>query len=492
MWLFDLSLRHKIPLWGSVLILFTAAALSASFGFQAYDDLKSDTVRSSEDLGRTLVKTLHTALLHDDVWRAYEIINTAYHGATPAKDPLHAENLIVVNDKQQIFVSNRPDRYPILSELSALGGLFPEVARRLARTQDDRPIMVDRDDSASMLLVLPIVADDVVLGGLVMVHSKSLYTARFNALAGRATLITLVVLAVLLPINWYWGRRMSIPLVSLAERIGTLRERLPDDLEPGIYEYRDELGRLFQAFSTMLSQLREKEYLERQMVQSERMAAIGRLAAGIAHEINNPLAGMLTAIDTLRHHGSVEPLAAKTISLVERGLRQIKDTVAALLVEARIKSHALCAQDVDDVYTLVMPEAQDRAARVELRNAIEGTLPLPSTLIRQVMINLLLNAVQAAGRQGRIMLEAMRDRDRLRIRVSNDGRQIPADQMKYLFEPFNRMSESGHGLGLWVTYQIVQQLGGHVAVESDDGITRFTVEIPLEDEICLQQNTESA
>jgi len=77
------------------------------------------------------------------------------------------------------------------------------------------------------------------------------------------------------------------------------------------------------------------------MVQSERLAALGQLAAGIAHEINNPLSGMLTAIDTLKCHSDADPRMMKTIALIERGLTQIKDTVGALLVEAKIKAAIL-------------------------------------------------------------------------------------------------------------------------------------------------------
>ena len=481
-WLFDLSLRHKIPLWGSVLILVTAAAISISFGLQAYDDLKSDTIRSSENLGRTLIKTLNTAIMQDDVWRAYEVIKAPYHGESKPGDPIQIESLIVVNKQQEVFVSSHPQRYPVQAKLSQLGGNFQSLDKILATARDSNPIIIDHPRTREMLMVLPIVADDVVLGGLIMVHSKSLYSAHFLKLAERAALITLLVLAVLLPINWYWGRRMAVPLVSLAKRLGAIGEHVPDDLEPGLYAYKDELGRLFRAFSTMLHELKEKEFLEKQMVQSERMAAIGHLTAGIAHEINNPLAGMLTAIDTLKRHGSHDPVTDKTISLLERGLQQIRETLAALLVEARFKSHDLIAQDIDDVSTLLAPQAEERSTRIEVNNAITANIPLPSTLIRQIMINLLLNAVQAAGKQGHVVMEVDHDIRQLQIRVSNDGKQIPDDKMNYLFEPFSSLSESGHGLGLWVTFQIVQQLGGRITAESREGATRFTVTIPLGDE----------
>ena len=484
--LFDLSFRHKIPLWGGALILITAVAISISFGFQAYDDMKLDMIHNSKTLGQTMAKTLMPAILHDDVWRAYEIINAPYQHAYIAEypDPFHAETMIVTDNKQQVFVSSQPKRYPILADLKQFGKEFSQLEGIISQVTDDSPIIVNLPDANIILIAFPIIADGVIFGNLIMLHSTNLYWPRFLKLAEQAGLITLLVLAVLLPINWYWGQRMAIPLISLVERLTTIREhKLPQNLKLEIYTYNDELGRMFKAFNSMLEQLREKDFLEKQMLQSERMAAIGHLTASIAHEINNPLAGMLMSIDTLKHHGTLDARTAKTVSLLERGLQQIKETVAALLVEARLKNRNLNPQDVDDIYTLVTPQAQKHYTRIELYNEISGDILLPSTLIRQIMINLTLNAVQAAGDHGLITLHISCDQHQLEIKVSNNGKQITDEQMPYLFEPFNRLSETGHGIGLWVTYQIVHQLHGQISAQSNEGITCFEAKIPIQVEI---------
>ena len=246
------------------------------------------------------------------------------------------------------------------------------------------------------------------------------------------------------------------------------------------YRGRDEIGRLGLEFQRMLAGLREKEALERQMIASDRLAAIGRLTAGIAHEINNPLGGMLNAISTFKRHGSADPLTARTLSMIERGLTQIKETVAALLVEARVESHALTHQDIEDTHTLVLADAQAQSVGLEWHNEIEAPLPLPSTPARQILINLLLNAVKAAGRDGQVQCRTALDDGALRIEVANDGRHIPSEKLPYLFEPFSLLSSEGHGLGLWVSYQIVQQLGGKISASSEPGRTLFTVTLPLQ------------
>jgi signal transduction histidine kinase len=229
----------------------------------------------------------------------------------------------------------------------------------------------------------------------------------------------------------------------------------------------------------MVGTLQTKSALEQQMIQSERMAALGHLAAGVAHEINNPLGGMLMAIDTLKCHSDTDPRTLKTITLIERGLAQIKETVGALLVEARVKSRNLTPQDLDDVQTLVAPQVRRKALRITWRNGIDREVAIPASLLRQILINLLLNAIEAARQEGDVGIDIDVVDNQLRLSVSNDGRVLAAEQMKRLFEPFSSLSENGHGLGLWVTYQIVHQLGGRISARSDDGYMRFAVTIPV-------------
>jgi signal transduction histidine kinase len=230
----------------------------------------------------------------------------------------------------------------------------------------------------------------------------------------------------------------------------------------------------------MLTELQDKAEFEKEMIKSERMAAVGRLTASIAHEINNPLGGMLNAISTLKRHGDPDPVTQKTISLLERGLSQIRETVAALLVEAKVKSHPLSAADFEDVRILVGPAASKQGTQIASLIEIPDTLPLPSTLVRQLLINLLLNAIAAAGSKGRVAMRAQAGLTELAIVIENNGQTLSPEQLTRLFEPFTSFSEQGHGLGLWICYRIVTQLGGTIRVESGSALTRFTVHIPLD------------
>ena len=220
--------------------------------------------------------------------------------------------------------------------------------------------------------------------------------------------------------------------------------------------------------------------LKREVINHERMAAIGRLTASIAHEINNPLGGMLNTISTLKRYGSNDAQVQKTVSLLDRGLSQIRETVAALLVEAKITSRRVSLHDLDDIRLLVAPEAHKRSVALNWQADLPETLALPSTPVRQLLMNLLLNAIHAAGDAGKVAVRLAAADARFSIVVENDGASLSPEQRERLFEPFTRFSEHGNGLGLWICYQIVTQLNGSIRAESDAALTRFIVTLPLD------------
>jgi signal transduction histidine kinase len=213
-------------------------------------------------------------------------------------------------------------------------------------------------------------------------------------------------------------------------------------------------------------------------MQSERLAAIGRLASGIAHEVNNPLGGMLMAIDTLKQRGPLDAATARTVALLERGLQQITETVGALLVESRVQARDLSRQDFADIRTLVEPQATSKGLQLSFAIDMPETVALPANVVRQVLINLLLNAVEATPSAGAVQVEARVTADQMMLAVSNDGTP-PPDVLAHLFEPFISGREGGHGLGLWVSYQTVRQLDGRIAVECSEGRVRFLIHLPL-------------
>ena len=246
MGLFDLSLRHKLPLWGGLLIVVTAASITGSNLLQVRESIKKNMLIRSETLGRSLARTLYSAISQDDVWRAYEIISFPL-GAESRHPSFQLEDLIVLDAANHVFVSTRPRRYVMQRDLASLGPEFATLQTRLA-ANDGRMLT---QDSGRILLAIPLVAEGVTLGTLVLLHPADYYRASYDRVVRRNAWTTLAVLLILLPASWLWGRRMASPLLQLTERMAELGRRLPPPLPARVYPHGDELGRLFQVYEQM-------------------------------------------------------------------------------------------------------------------------------------------------------------------------------------------------------------------------------------------------
>ena len=473
-----LSLITKIPLRISLLILIVGIIVTTTLLLGAYRVFKNDLLLSSENMGRIISQSLTSAMLHDDTWKAYEIINTPFSIETP-KGSLQADHIMVLDADNQVYVSTRPTDYPVLSEPTANNSELAFLLDTLDQHQTPKPFNFQSSTFSNRYVVTPIESDNVPLGVVVMSYSEEIFTNRFLAFAKLAAGTLLLMVLLILPLAIIWGRRTARPLTDLAGCMGRIGTSIPDDLTYEVPETGDEIEQLGNQFLTMVDELREKSLLEQQMVSNQRLVAIGRFTAGIAHEINNPLGGMLNAISTLKKHGQQEPLTMKTVNLLERGLFQIKETVSALLVEAEPAHHPLTSHDIEDTYTLVMQAASKHSAVITLNNEMTDQLPLPSTLIRQAIINLLLNAIEATPNGGHITYDVAVTDKQLTISVTNEGEEISVETLNHLFEPFSSEKQHGRGLGLWVTYQIVEKLHGDIEVDTGPEFTRFTLLIPI-------------
>ena len=476
----NLSYRYKVPLSLTAVILLATVVVTATLLFRAYGEARNDLLQSAESLSRVLTKTLREALLHDDLWQAYEIVRTPLTAAGNA-NPL--TGVVVLDARKRVYVSTDPAMHPVLSEISAKDAYIASLTTRAGHSASNTSVVGASSEGNQLSVATSIRAEDgTTLGFLVLTYNSALLWSRFAAGTFQVLLIAVGLLVLILPIAWVWGKRMDVPLGQLADSMERLGSESAEDIDFAlVVRGADEIGTLTARFKMLLAQLREKEALERQMVSSERLAAVGRLAAGIAHEINNPLGGMINAVDTLERHGKKDPMTERTMGLVRRGLQQIRSIVGALLVEARLESHSLTVEDWEDIRTLVQSEILERRAHFVWNNSVTETLPLPAAQVRQLLLNLLLNAIQAVQEGGHIDCSIGTSGGQLTFRVSNDGAYIAPDKIDHLFEPFHMTTGAGkgHGLGLWVSYQIIQQLGGTIEVQSAPGNTEFFVALPV-------------
>lgn len=229
--------------------------------------------------------------------------------------------------------------------------------------------------------------------------------------------------------------------------------------------------------------------LEAGLEQSERLAAIGMLASGIAHEVGNPLAAIATAVEGLLRRldgpGADEPRVVKEyLEIVRKQVFRLRDVTERLLGFARVPSRQLTLVDAAaaarEVLALVAHQA--RAQGVDVRAALEGPVHAVAEplLLEQALLNLVLNALQAMPRGGTLGVEARAEGETVLVSVEDTGHGIPEPVRRRLFEPFlrGRPDGAGTGLGLFLTQALLRRVDGAISVESDPGRgARFTVRL---------------
>jgi signal transduction histidine kinase len=468
------SYRLRLPLSLSIAAMVTALSMASALGLQTLANLREDQGRNAMTLGYAMASVHIQALRNDDVWLAYSLLRGPEGGGDAV--------WILVDEAGRIFASNHPRQFRLDQPLTDALPWLPDVPRPAIDGAPARVSAVDHDD-VRRVLRLPLFSDGAQVGELIALLSDAPYLPRFREILLGGILVTGGVLLFLLPMGWLWGRRMVGPLVQLADCMGRIGREDPSRMQCTLPDGDSEIGRLGRQFASMLSALAEKESLERQMIQAERLAAVGRVAAGVAHEVNNPLGGMLMAIDTYRRAHPVDAQTERLLDLLERALRQIQASVSALLVEARADLRGLTRDDLEDVKTLAQPSIVKARIALDWQNACDAAIQLPAAPVRQLLLNLVLNAVQAAAHGGgHVEVWVGTEDNRLMLRIENSGRPIPPEQHQHLFEPYPASRPHTQGLGLWVCYQIVSQLGGTIRADTQGEITRFLVVLPMASE----------
>lgn len=469
----DISYRIKVPLILTAVILITVSVVTLALTWRAYEDLRKDIFHNAIEIGNVLSNSLPNAILHDDLWGAYRLVQAAEGWPSEASSRL----LAVIDGDGKIYVSNKPKELQVTTPLRAHGAELARVEAEVLRmTGDLKPRPYEFPGDQRLYVILPMLSDGVAIGTLIVGYDRSLFLPRFYSIVKRVIVSALAVTAFLLPLGWYLGSRMVAPLGQLANCMGKVGRQQPGEIVCTLRQSKDEIGRLGVSFQQMLKELVEKDQMEKKMLASERLAAVGRLAAGVAHEINNPLGGMLNALNTFRRYSDTDDLGMETLALLERGLQQIRETVSALLVEANPRSHSLTPQDIEDVRKLLLVDVNRKRIDLEWSNGLTCPVALPSTPIRQILINLSLNAIQATEPGCAVACRVGIDGDTFSMAVHNEGTEISRDRLNRLFEPFSDEAV-GNGLGLWVTYQLIQQMNGSIDVQYTEGKTIFTVEL---------------
>jgi two-component system NtrC family sensor kinase len=321
--------------------------------------------------------------------------------------------------------------------------------------------------------------------------------ARVRGLLPLALALDLVVLTVLVyfVLDFTVGRPLRATELAV-EQLG----RLELDLAP-VSQGGPLLSRIQSALNRMAEALRREQALTRsqlselqqanarlarahtELVSAERLATVGKLAAGVAHEVGNPLAGILGYLSLARMRATT-PELKEYVERIDHEVHRIDGIVRGLLDLGRPRPATLAPVDLSQVVEtcVKLVRAGPELSNVRVDFALESGLLARADAgpLSQIVINLMLNAAQAMGGQGSVRVSTRREGTEVKLAVEDTGPGIPPEVMPRLFEPFFTTKEGkGTGLGLAVSLHLTQSMGGRLTAENVPGAgARFTVHLP--------------
>ncbi|MCJ7824203.1 MAG: ATP-binding protein, partial [Anaerolineales bacterium] len=298
-------------------------------------------------------------------------------------------------------------------------------------------------------------------------------------------------------LSYLLSKRISVPISKLAV---ASQEIAGGNLEAAVeVTSKDELGDLAETFNVMASSLKQRdellmEFTKSKIMESERLALIGQLAANVAHELNNPLQGIVTyshlLLEKMPDDGSDKDSAS--IKRIVTQANRCRDIIRGLLDFSRQRKPDTTVCNINSVIQECVTFVENQATfqNIEFVERFETDLPMvvvdPSQM-QQVFLNLIINAAEAMEEGGKLTLftSSNTTENSIEISITDTGYGIPEEYLDKLFDPFFTTKEVGHGtgLGLAISYGIIKEHGGEISVESKVGEgSNFLIRLPLEKE----------
>ncbi|GBD43201.1 Phosphate regulon sensor protein PhoR [bacterium HR40] len=422
-------------------------------------------------LARTALTSLGASLTpfveRRDVWETFDALDRF----VSRREGLPATFAAVVLTDGTVLAASDPRRFPTLEPVPADWRQLwsGEADLQLA---DAAPAALARHRLSIDGVPIAEVFAEIDISGLLLERQQVFW----------ALLLSNALLTLLLAAGGYvLVRRMLSPVPQLAQAVEQLRRggkiEIPADLDRQAPEFRT----LFLRFRAMAEAVEERQTLLARLIEEERLAQLGRLASAMAHEVNNPLAGLLTVVDTLKRRGEDGAVRESALELLERGLLGMRNVVRAMLVAYKEEDTGipLTARALDDLAVLTRHEVQRRRLQLEWSNGLRAAYEIDSGALRQALLNLLLNACRAAPIGGRVVFEAEERPEGLGFVVEDNGPGLPEPFRQLLECPDSAAPPTSRGLGIWTVARLLRRLGARAEVTiGAEGGTRISIRCP--------------
>jgi len=463
----NLPLSLRLPLLGAGMMILVGAVASQ----QVLSELGRVQDARVQELARLHVEGLSIALgplvLRHDVWEVYDTLTRASEMSEGQRMVLTA----VADEEGCVLAATDPRRVPIDSPIAGIAGTAVPLDRlsvgARARTVD---------------VIAPLEYQGRMVGRIVsQLDVTDLQAERRRALwlliAGNA-----LAIAILTGLGYGVMRRMLRPVSVLARQMAGAGDAPLPIPAAEMPRGEGDLARLARTYNGMVEAVEAKAETERRLAERERFVALGRLSSSLAHEINNPLGGLLNATDTIRNFPDRPDVVRNAAALLERGLQHLRDVARVTLEQNRLdrQTSVLSQTDFEDIRLLIEPELKRMAQDLDWQvpEGVVAGLTLPAAPVRQILLNLLLNASAAAGQGGRVGLQARAGDAGLSLDVLDSGPGLPDAARARLLGDAPLTPAGGGGVGLRLVRDMIKGMGGTVTHARENGMTRLCVTLP--------------
>jgi len=515
------SLIQKLTiLTGTVVVLFMTL-----FAWVNINNLQkllvNNTIRDLDNLASTIIRMTHHQMLVDNRVVVYQMINEV------ANRP-GIERIRMINRNGVIVHSTATDEIgQLLDQKAAHCNLCHKPGQTLVRPPllersrfftlpNGKQVMglakaVQNEQSCSTAACHAHAGSTKVLGVVDIIVSLDVLKADLASYRNRIILLTVLLIILLgASLTFFTLHLVNRPVNELLRHTARLAQgQLDCEMTP---TSNDELGELMRAFQLMTSNLRQarndleewgrtleekvrdrSEQLQRmqmQLVHTEKLASLGELVAGIAHEINNPLSGILIFSSLAAKDKRLDPALKGDLETISSEAQRCAGIVKGLLEFARDYQPKMTVCEINQVVldSLRLVECQSVFQNVAILRQLDSDLPqimADQNQLKQVFINIFINAGQAMqdlkrGELKIITTRAVEPEGGVLVRISDSGCGVPEEQLCKLFDPFfTTKGTGGTGLGLSVSYGIIQAHGGTITAESAIGVgTTFRISLP--------------